>query len=179
MHNQYYKPIVIENKLYTFSHLEPFVFSFDDPRQKQSIIYSLNVRFTNHCFSQTFDPVHHTETMVVGNGRQKRAFDPERYALSARLPDIVRALSTQRVYQTWERRNYVAYETLAELPAGEVYRVFLTLETAGRESRRRGCNLDLFVESAYPGKRLPGISTVRFTTLCYNILNGIPIRWKR
>jgi len=95
------------------------------------------------------------------------------------LPDIIQALPTQKVYKTWEQRNYVADEVLAELPAGEVYRVFLNPRTAGKESTRMGCNLDLFVESAYSAERLKGTSTVRFTTLCYNTLKGIPIRSKR
>lgn len=175
----YHKPIVIEGQHFAFPHLEPFIFSFDDLRRERPLTYTLNVRFTNHCFSAEFDPARHTEAMVVWDGKQKRGFEAERYALSSRLPGIIHALPTQKVYQTWERRNYVAYEVLVELSAGEVYRVFLNLRKAGQRSAQRGCNLDLFVESAYPAGRLPGTSTVRFITLCHNTLNGIPVRRKR
>jgi len=159
--------------------LEPFVFSFDDPRQGRPLTYTLNVRFSNHCFSETFDPARHNEAMVVWDGNRKRGFELGRYILSSHLPGIIHALPHQKVYKTWERRNYVAYEMLTQLPAGEVYRVFLTLRTATSDSARTGCNLDLFVESAYPAKPLSGTSKVRFTTLCYNTLNRIPVRWKR
>jgi hypothetical protein len=179
-HPPYHKPLIIDGHGYEFIHLEPFVFSSEDLRQSLLLTYTINVRFSNHCFSEKFDPARHTEAMVVWDGSRKRGFEPERHTLSSRLPDIVRALPTRKVYQTGERRNHVAYEILEEMPNGKIYRIFLNLRTAGMDSVRMGCNLDLFVESAYPAtERLRGTSTVRFTTLCYHTLKGLPVRQKR
>lgn len=103
----------------------------------------------------------------------------DRYTLSTRLPSIIQGLPTQKVFKVQEGRNYVAYQVLTEISGGRVYRIFLNLKISSQDSARAGCNLDLFVESAYLAARLSGTSPIRFTKLCYNILNKIPVRCKR
>jgi IS30 family transposase len=137
-----------------------------------------HVRFSNHCFTEEFDPACHGQTLLVMDHKRARAFDRRRYELSRNLPAMVAALPAATVHQTPERRNYLYYVTLAEPtdPDG-LYQMFFTLRKAGRAGPQ---HLELFVESAYAAAgtvRLKRPNAIRFAVLAWKIHKGEAIRF--
>lgn len=74
----YHKPLIVNGQLYDFCHLEPFIFQFSDDVNERSIEYTINVRFSNHCFSKKIDDVQ-TDGTIIWDDKQKRCFEPDRY----------------------------------------------------------------------------------------------------
>ena len=146
----YHPPLLIRGLAYDLAHLDPF--RFDVSSNKVPRPLRINVRFTNHCFSEAFDPTKHPgDEPVVQDGQRRRAFCPDRYNLSQRLPALIRGLAdpATRVYETAARRNWM-YAAIIEAPVvGTRYQVFFELRRTTPE-RRRLQDLDMVVESAYP-----------------------------
>jgi hypothetical protein len=133
------------------SHLDPFRFEATSTKVARPL--RINVRFTNHCYSELFDPARHPggETLIM-DGKRRRIFSQDRYALSHRLPGLIRELANRGVHlhETASRRNWV-YSVSAEISAaGSSYHVFFDLRRASPE-RRQLQDLDMVIESAYPG----------------------------
>ena len=170
MAGPYFPPLTVAGARIVFDHLEPIRLEMATQARPKGIV--IDVRFSNHCFSETFEGQHHgDEAVVVMDGRNRRVFSPERYALSHVLPDIIRGLPSARVYQTPEA-NFVRIEVRPDGLAGD-YRMFFRVKRAQGESH----DLKLFVESAYgpePGRALPiaHMSRVRFAVLVDKVLKG-------
>ena len=121
----YHPPLRLRGQVYDLSHLDPFQFEASSAKVPRPL--RINVRFTTHCFSQAFDPARHpTDEPPIMDGQRRRAFCPDRYALSPRLPTLIRGLAnpSARVHETAARRNWM-YAAIVEVPvAGTRYQVF-------------------------------------------------------
>ncbi len=159
-----------------FQHLDPFVFSCDVPDGDIKTLL-VNTRFSNHCFTEAFDEARHEPDLVMADHKNRRAFSRIRYDLSKNLPEIVRRLPDLKVHQTPEKRNYMYFSAVAELPDQE-YRLFFHLKRADKSAKQ---HLELFVESAYPAmggalkRKRPG--TIRFALLALKTYRGEPVRF--
>ena len=172
----YHPPLRIHDAVYDLSHLHAFRFEAMSVKVPRPL--RINVRFTNHCFSEVFDPAKHlAEEPVIMDGRRRRVFCPDRYALSLRLPGLIRALADPGAYvhETVERRNWM-YAAVVEIPvATSRYQIFFELRRTIPD-RRRLQDLDMVVESAYPAdpaRPQPNIlGRVRFLLLAGSLYVG-------
>lgn len=167
----YFPPLDVAGQQITFGHLEPI--SLLVPTTGKPAGVRIDVVFSNHCFSETFDPAVHTGIVTdVWDGARHRVFDQIRYDLSQALPAIVQGLPGAHVYRTPEA-NFVRITTPSTAP-GTDYRMFFRLL---KTERGAGCDLKLRVESAYsptPGQALPAsdMTKVRFVVLVDKTLRG-------
>ena len=179
----YYQPLHIHGQVYDLSHLDPFQFEVSSTKVPRPL--RINVRFTNHCFSEAFDPVKHpVDEPVIPDGQRRRAFCPDRYDLSPGLPALIRGLAepAARVHETATRRNWM-HAALVEVPiAGTRYQIFFELRRTIPE-RRRLQDLDMVVESAYPAdpnRPEPNIlGPVRFALLAGSLYLGKMVTTRR
>lgn len=137
------------------------------------------VRFSKHCYTESFDPSVHSEDALVMDHRQKRAFDQLRYDLSKALPDIVRALPGSKVFGTPEK-NFFQVASRIDGGNGE-YRMFFRLKKSGVPE---GHELIMRVESAYSPdlNRMRPVSEmqkVRFNLLAQKTYQGQSINFNR
>jgi hypothetical protein len=166
----YFLPLVVDGQGVAFDHLEPFQFGMASQVRPDGVV--IDVRFSNHCFSETFDAARHAEPVVdVWDGPRRRVFCPVRYGQSVALPDLVRALPTAHVFQTPET-NFVRI-------AGGDYRMFFRVKRAAVGENH---HLKLFVESAYSpeaGQALAPahMSKVRFAVLVDKTLRGEKLKF--
>jgi hypothetical protein len=179
----YHPPLRIRGEIYDLSHLDPFQFEVSSTKVPRPL--RINVRFTNHCFSEAFDPAKHlSDEPVIPDGQRRRAFCPDRYDLSLRLPALIQGLGEPAafVHETAARRNWM-YAALVEVPiAGTRYQIFFELRRAIPE-RRRLQDLDMIVESAYPAdpnRPEPNIlGPVRFALLAGSLFLGKVVTTRR
>jgi hypothetical protein len=179
----YHSSLLVRGQVYDLSHLDPFRFEVSSNKVPRPL--RINVRFTNHCFSEAFDPTKHPlDEPVISDGTRRRAFCPGRYNLSSRLPALIRGLTdpATRVHETAARRNWM-YVAIVEVPtAGTRYQVFFELRRTSPE-RRRLQDLDMVVESAYPAdpnRREPNIlGPVRFALLAGGLYLGKVVTTRR
>ena len=108
----YWPPFSVCGKEVSLAHLEPFEFQCQTP---DGNLRRIRVRFSPHVFSRKYEDGEPHEGMCFDD----RIFCPDRYEDSHLLKDIITGLPGVRVYQTWERRNYV----------------FLAVETPQRDDR--------------------------------------------
>jgi len=176
----YWPPLTIDGAAIDLMHLEPRHLSC--PIKERAEGLEINVRFSNHCFTEAFDPASHGQDLIVMDHLRPRAFDRRRYELSRHLPAMVAALPGATVHQTPERRNFLYCVTLPEpvQPGPEadgIYQMFFTLRKAAKASRQQ---LDLFVESAYAGPgtvRVKRPNAIRFAVLAWKVYKGEAIRF--
>lgn len=179
----YHLPLRIHDQVHDLSHLDPFLFEANSTKVPRPV--RINVRFTTHCFSEAFDPAKHpADEPAVMDGPRRRAFCPDRYALSHHLPGLIRGLANPgaRVHQTATRRNWM-YAATMDVPAtGVRYQVFFDLRRTIPEWRRRQ-DLDMVVESAYPAdpsRPEPNIlGRVNFLLLAGSLYVGRPVTTRR
>jgi len=179
----YHPPLLVRGQAYDLAHLDPFRFEVSSTKVPRPL--RINVRFTNHCFSEAFDPTRHpVDEPVISDGRRRRAFCPDRYDLSLRLPTLMRGLadSTTRVHETAARRNWM-YAAIIKVPvAGTRYQIFFEMRRTSPE-RRRLQDLDMVVESAYaanPTRPEPNIlGPVRFALLAGSLYLGKIVTTRR
>lgn len=179
----YFQAHLVGTKIYDLSHLNPFHFEVISTKVQRPI--RISVRFTNHCFSEAFDPLKHTpEEPEIIDGLKRRALCPIRYELSHELPGLIRGLAGGRtsVHETAARRNWM-YAATVEVPiAGTRYQIFFELRRAIKE-RRRLQDLEMVVESAYPadpGRAEPNIlGRVGFALLAGSLYMGKPVTTRR
>ena len=184
MLTEHYHPALdIRGQVYDLSHLNPFVFEASSSKVPRPL--RINVRFTNHCFSEMFDPARHPhDEPFIMDGQRKRAFCPTRYALTPRLPELIRCLAdpAAKVHQTAARRNWM-HAAIIEAPiVGTRYQVFFELRKTVPE-RQRHQDLDMVVESAYPAdpnRPEPNIlGRVSFLLLAGSLFIGKPVTTRR
>jgi hypothetical protein len=167
----YFPALVVGRNTVGFAHLEPRTLIVATASRPAGV--SIDVVFSNHCFSESFNPTTHFGAPVdVWDGAKRRVFDQIRYTLSLDLPGIVDALPISPVFRTPEA-NFVRITAPAGAPDID-YRIFFRLERAGRGARH---DLKLRVESAYnpnPGQAVPtrDMTKVRFVMLVDKTLRG-------
>lgn len=168
---RYWPPLTIGGKLIDLTHLEPkrvtcAINGRDDP-------LLIHARFSNHCFTVSFEDGLHDETHLIMDHHQRRAFDEQRYQLSSHLPGIIENLPGSKVYQARDknrgRQNFVFSHSIVSLTDTD-YSVFFSINKRGGDA-----HLDLLVESAYPlskaqaGKRT---GAIRFRVLATKVFRG-------
>jgi hypothetical protein len=184
--SRYRQPLVIKGQAIPLQHLDPHILQcpITEPQLPNPLL--INVRYSDHCFSEKFDPATHTPDLLLPrqpNSKDLRAFDQIRHALSLSLPGLVGDLPTRRVNFTSEPRNYVYAVSLSHPdPAyGQVpYGVFFQLKRAGAGA----IHLDLTVVSAYSaGDTTIGIRKrpdhIRFLVLAAKTYRGQPVQAHR
>ena len=171
----YFPAFVVDGEEVDLAHLEPLTLVV--PTLSKPAGVSLDVVFSNHCFSETFAASRHAGGVVdVWDGRTRRVFDPVRYALSTALPEIVKGLPASKVFMTPEA-NFVRVTTPDGAPGAD-YRMFFRL---GRNARGGRTDLWMRVESAYSpdeGQATPlaHMTRIGFTMLVDKTFQRQPIR---
>lgn len=167
----FFPPLMVAGASISFAHLEPFQFTVCTQDRPNGAV--IDVRFSNHCFSETYDAQRHLDPVDVWDGQKRRAFDEARYRFSFSLPAIVAALPTSPIYLTPEA-NFVRIVAPDAAGNDREYRVFFNAKRGGGIS---GIDMSLFVESAYapdPGRALQPrqMTKVRFALLVDKIVRG-------
>jgi hypothetical protein len=169
----YWPRRAINGRVIDLSHLEPLVVLC--PVEKLGRTLKIDVRFTNHCFTDHFDPEIHEPSWKIMDGKKERVFCPRRYHLSRTLPEIITRLPTVAVNRTRSDRNFVFVATIED-EAGRYYSVFFRM----KKERRNGCELSIVVESAYeyPDVRalLSGTTKISFRVLSARTFEGKPVK---
>jgi len=164
----YFPSLTINGQAIDLAHLEPLSLAFAVERLAGRTL-TIDVKFTNHCYTETFDPGRHDPAHVVMDRGRKRVFDPQRHDLSRHLPEIIRSLPARSVHITRPGRNYV-YVAQVDVQ-GSAYPLFFHLR---RGAQRH--DLTMVVESAYPvadrQEILRGTSKVSFAVLCAKTFRG-------
>jgi hypothetical protein len=171
--SRYWRPLVINGRPVDLSHLEPFVLAC--AVKNLGRILKVDVRFTNHCFTDHFDPAKHEPSWKIMDGKRERVFCPRRHHMSKRLPELIRTLPDAAVHRTRADRTFVFVATLED-ESGQAYTMFFHL----RKQRGDGCDLALVVESAYEHPDLKALlartTKVRFPVLCALVFENKPLR---
>lgn len=134
-------------KTYDLSHLEPIRMEVEYEEKKVLVKRMVTFLFSCHCYSRspvTSEDVSHD--MVVMDGNCSRVFSEERYELSRLLPDLVRDLPNQKIYQT-EHRNYLHLPCVDKLGQKFTYLIAIRIKKGGGDILVR-------IESAYPIDKL-------------------------
>ena len=170
----YFKPLLVGGSNVTFEHLEPTRVIVPTETRPDGV--RIDVVFSNHCFSEVFDPALHTGAVVdVWDGRVRRVFDPVRYALSAALPGIVQSLPNSPVFRTPEA-NSVRITVLPPAGAsGTDYRMFFRL----KKESGPDCDLKMRVESAYSPTAGQVLATSAMTKVRFKLLVDKTFRGER
>lgn len=164
----YFPSLTIDGQAIDLAHLEPLSLAFEVERLEGRTI-AIDVKFSNHCYTEVFAPDRHDPAYIVMDRGQRRVFDPRRHELSRHLPEIVRFLPGRSVHITRPGRNYV-YVAQIEM-AGSDYAMFFHLKRNGGRH-----DLAMMVESAYPltdrQAVLRGTVKVSFAVLCAKTFRG-------
>lgn len=158
-------------RAYPLTHLHPFRYQLSIG---ESETVDIRVAFAMHCFTRAVAPGD-APSQLYRDEREIRTFCPDRYALSPRLPDIIRALPTRKC-EFARQENYV---TIDLAPAGGVAARYGVFFNVMRKKDPDGPAVLLTVQSAYPldpGTPDPGHGAVRFTRLIELTLEGIKPR---
>lgn len=137
----------------------------------------IRVIYTNHCYTENFDPKkHNEEEILIKEAKDRhRVFCPIRHGLSHKLPEILADLPNRKVHQTAQGRNYVFVVPLEV--EGQMYEVYFMLQRASKDDE---ADLKLTVESAYPNggsnvRKRP--NTIRFFVLAYKVMMNQRVRF--
>ncbi len=175
MSQPYFPTLVVGGNTISFPHLEPMRLIV--PTISKPAGVTLDVVFSNHCFSERFDPsVHRGPVVDVWDGPIRRVFDQTRFALSTALPGIVEGLPISPVFLTPEA-NFVRI-TLAGAAPGVDYRMYFRLS---RGAPGAGYDLKMRVESAYSPKPEQALAAhhmtkVRFVVLVDKTMRGEKVK---
>lgn len=158
----YWKPFFHGGVALDLAHLEPIEFSCPTPDKNTRLV---RVIFSPHVF---------TRGACEGDQKAQICFDqrvycPDRYADSLCLPNVMFGLPQAKVYQTWEKRNYLHMLTIDE--GGEPYHIFFEVSKAGG---KRNKHVLLRVESAYKMQESAYTpparpNSIRFSMLIQNV----------
>lgn len=178
MAKPFFPTLLIDGAPVNFDHLEPFQFVMETQTRPKGAV--IDVRFSNHCFSESYDAALHPDPVVdVWDRGQRRVFNQARYDLSFGLRAILEGLPNAQVYHTPEA-NFVRIVA----PDGngpDEYRVYFNAKRGGG---RGDCDVSLFVESAYApdfGKQVlkpAQMTKVRFALLVDKTIRGEKLRFQ-
>ena len=145
------------------AHLEPFEFRCPTPDES---LRRIRVLFSPHVFTRKYEDGDPHEGMCFDD----RVFCPDRYEDSHLLKGIITGLPDARVYQTWERRNYVFLAS--ETPQrDDRYHLFFSISKVGDKRNR---HIKMWIESAYRQENSCYVpphrpNLVRFKVLIQNV----------
>lgn len=155
-------------------HLTPFIFTETLPNGQTVKIL---VSFASHCWTESYDAVKHAGQTIIMDHKWERAFDAQRFALSAGLPAMVQGLQGHNCYLTPEKRNYMAIDGRVSLPNGQNYRVVFKMKFNRGKYDGVRFRLEMFVESAYPTSDPPAGRSVGFSTIVAKALKGEIVKY--
>ena len=168
---RYWPPLRVGDRHIDLSHLEPRRTACEIEGRDEPLL--IQARFSNHCFTVSFEDGVHDPSHLIMDHNQRRAFDEQRYELSGHLPGVIDNLPSCKVYQARDknrgRQNFVYSHSIVSLADAD-YSVFFSIKKIGGNA-----HLDLFVESAYPlaktqaGKRT---GAIRFRVLVTKVFRG-------
>ena len=176
MVKSFFPTLLVAGAPINFNHLEPFQFLVATEARPGGA--RIDVRFSNHCFSETYNPATHSGSIVdVWDRGLRRVFSRQRYDLSLGLRGIVEALPTSPIFLTPEA-NFVRVITAGNKGISE-YRVYFNAKHG-----RDGSDVSLFIESAYPpdfSKQVlkpSQMTKVRFSVLVDKTIRGEKIKFQ-
>ena len=136
-----------QGNAYDLSHLHPFSMDVRQPAKgnKPERVYPVHVAFSLHCFTYgdtSSQP--QTPDLAYSDSRETRWFSFDRYALSKRLPDIIKSIGSKKCFHTG-KGNYFVVELIDDTTGQKIeYEVYFTVSKAGKKQ-----GLNLYVQSAY------------------------------
>lgn len=151
------------------AHTVIFVVPPDQKKGKPEIKYSVEVSYSNHCYTKSMRSERGEKTEV-------REFDETRYELSKRLPEIVSGLMNRKCSFAQERN--LNYFTVDAGPDGEYEIYFEVFKKPGTKT------LGLRVQSAYVRDQdklssRPRWRAIKFSVILFNVLHDKPIKAPR
>ncbi|MGX7709381.1 hypothetical protein [Methylobacterium sp. Gmos1] len=174
----YWPPLQIGGVAIDLTHLEPFQITCTCPNVTRALV--VDVRFTNHCFTDHFVDGLHDPAWKIMDHQRERVFCHTRHALSLSLPAMVQALPGANVHQTRHERNFVYAVTLAD-QTGAQYTMFFQV----KRDRTKARDIEMIVESAYAmpstmwKETLREAPKVKFATVCSHVFRNKPLVFRR
>jgi hypothetical protein len=169
---------IYERHTYKFAHLEPCTETFVRPAAKDqpSETFTVDVRYTDHCFTRSprFGESYDTK-LVYQNGNKKiRLFCPRRNDMSNLLPELIRSLPDRKPQHNGTHGNFFTLDTLGLNGDPVKYIVIFNV----RKSRKG--RMELLVETAYIEEPSYGSAPltgrrVRFWIILNNTYKGLKI----
>lgn len=176
MAKPFFPTLLVAGAPVNFDHLEPFQFLVATKARPGGA--TIDVRFSNHCFSESYNAAIHVGSIIdVWDRGRRRVFSQQRYDLSLGLREIVEALPTSTIFLTPEA-NFVRIMTAGNNGIGE-YRVYFNAKH-GRDAS----DVSLYIESAYPpdfSKQVlkpSQMTKVRFPVLVDKTIRGEKIKFQ-
>jgi hypothetical protein len=176
MAKSFFPTLLVAGVPINFNHLEPFQFLVATEARPGGA--TIDVRFSNHCFSESYNATIHVAPFVdVWDRGQRRVFSQQRYDLSLDLRAVIEALPTSPIFLTPES-NFVRIAAPGANRRNE-YRVYFNAKH-GRDTS----DVSLFIESAYPpdfSKQVlkpSQMTKVRFAVLIDKTIRGEKIKFQ-
>ncbi len=176
MAKSFFPTLLVAGAPINLDHLEPFQFLVATKARPSGA--TLDVRFSNHCFSERYNSTIHLAPIAdVWDRGQRRVFSQQRYDLSLGLRAIIEALPTSPIYLTPEA-NFVRIITATDNGLKE-YRIYFNAKHG-----RYSSDVSLFIESAYQpdfSKQVlkpSQMTKVRFSVLVDKTIRGEKIKFQ-
>jgi hypothetical protein len=169
----FFPPLVVAGQPIDLTHLEPFQFVMPTTARPKGAV--VDVRFSNHCYSDAYDPERHPDPVDVWDRGKRRVFDQGRYDLSLGLRAAIEVLPASNVYHTPEA-NFVRIVA----PGNETleYRIYFNVRQGG--GGPVGADVSLFVESAYrPDQRKQVLKPAQMTKVKFALLVDKTVRGEK
>ncbi|MFC6199393.1 hypothetical protein [Ponticaulis profundi] len=163
--------IWIEGTRYCLAHLDDAVLVVETKLRPAGT--KVLIQFSNHCYTEAFVEGVHRESACVMDNKAKRAFCPERYDLSKKIPQMIAALCDAKVFLTPEQ-NFFQLSSRIDGVDGE-YRMFFRV----RKARHGDCELRIFVESAYSPDPRTIVPTYRMQKVRFKLVIDKAIEGKK
>lgn len=177
MSKPFFPTLLVGGAPLNFDHLEPFQFAMATEARPGGA--TIDVRFSNHCFSELYDAERHAGPHVdVWDRGQRRVFSQARYDLSLGLRAVMEALPTAPVFLTPEA-NFVRI-VAPGVNGPEEYRVYFN----ARRGSAGVADVAVFVESAYAPDLIKQplkpaqMTKVRFAVLVDKAIRGEKIKFQ-
>lgn len=107
LNSKYWEPFFHDGAALDLGHLEPIEFPCATPDKNTRLV---RVIFSPHVFTRGACKDDQEAEICF----DQRVYCPDRYAASLRLPEVMLDLPNAKVYQTWEKRNYLHMLTIDE-----------------------------------------------------------------
>ncbi len=173
-----YGSFVLGDRVFDLRHLHDFMMTVTIPEKagKPEQRYEVKVMFECHCFTRALPPEGCADEELYVNQRETRQFDPDRHALSVRLPDMIRNLGGRKCHHT-NHGNFVVVD-IVEGDTHQKYAVFFDVKKAPRGRlllMRILSAFPLLPETPDPTKGKP----IGFNVIIFNSAEGRPIKVPR
>jgi hypothetical protein len=167
----YWKPLYNQGVLVDLSHLEPQEIKCSTPDKNDRRV---RILYSPHVFTRSAKHENNNQPTCF----DKRIYCPNRYLDSRYLPKIMAQLPQSKVYQTWEKRNYL------HLISGKEsdyfgYHIFFEVKKMGSKRDR---HIELRVESAHRKQKSTYTppnrpNSIRFSVLINNVFMGRSVKF--